>query len=312
MNATEDRDKSLEIEGQAILERCQRVADRFYDLADGEELNEITSLILESDETDSSVKQIVKETGRRIFLFKYPSDGFQVKGFLSFIPNHSRDPLLLFLRGGNLIFGLPHPATNLTCMKNYTVLATVYRGGVSEGSDEYGGREVNDVANLVDYFPILQQKLGLSFEPEKVFMLGRSRGGMEMFLALARSRKLQSLVQKAVSLSGLLDFNECLRDRNDMQTLFEEKFGLEPHKNKEAWIAARNPVEKVDQIRKDLPFLILQGTDDLRVSLTEGLNMVKKLEENGMPVTYREILGGDHCLNNYPELPNLISEWLEK
>ena len=68
----------------------------------------------------------------------------------------------------------------------------------------------------------------------------------------------------------------------------------------------------VPKIRKDLPFLILQGTEDLRTSLNEAIHMVDKLKENGNPVDYLEIGGGDHCLSNQPDCLKWIADWFEK
>lgn len=304
------REELLEQDSKAIIERSEKIASQFYSLNENEDIKEITSDILNSDLTKEPIKQLIISTGRRFFLFRYPSDGFQVKGYISFVPDPSENPLLLFLRGGNRIFGLSHPASDISCAKHYTVIATIYRGGVSEGVDEYGGEEVNDVGNLMRYFPTLQQKLGISFHPSNTFMLGGSRGGMEMFLALGRDPELQSQIKKAASLSGLLDMNENIRSRDDMKQMYVDDFGLSLE-NQEEWIAKRNPIESVSRIRSDLPFLIIQGSEDIRVGLVEGYNMVKKLEENGNPVTYLEVPGGDHCLNNQPKRVDLIVDWFE-
>lgn len=312
LNAEEKtREELLKEESEGVLERSLRIAAEFYSLEEGEGLKEITSSILQSNETKESIKQLVLTTGRRFFLFTYPSDGFQVKGYISFVPNSLDNPLLILLRGGNRMFGLMHPATDFTCSKNYTILATAYRGGVSEGRDEFGGNEVNDVHNLMKYFPVLQERLKIQFAPKKVFILGGSRGGMEMFLALSRSPFLQNQVTKAASLSGLLDMRECMTYREDMKRLFIRDFGLIPGKNEEEWVAQRDPLTHASSLRKDLPILILQGTNDLRVSLNEGRHMVNALKNNGNPVTYSEIPGGDHCLANQPNRMDMIANWLE-
>lgn len=305
------REEILKEESQNLLEKSLRIAAQFYSLEEGEELKEITDSILQSSETKESIKQLILTTGRRFFLFTYPSDGFQVKGYISFVPNSSENPLLIFLRGGNRMFGLMHPATDFTCSKNYTILATAYRGGVSEGIDEFGGNDVNDVHNLLNYFPVLQEKLRIQFTPKKTLILGGSRGGMEMFLALARSPSLQHQITKAASLSGLLDIRECIAYREDMRRMFIRDFGLVPGKNEDEWIAERDPLTHTSSLRKDLPILILQGTDDLRVSLNEGYHMVKALKDNGNPVTYLEIPGGDHCLANQPNRMDIIANWFE-
>lgn len=312
LNAEEKtRQEILKEESKNVLERSLRIAQQFYSLEEVEEFREITESILDSEETKESIKQLIRSTGRRFFLFKYPSDGFQVKGYISFLPHAEESPLLIFLRGGNRTFGLMHPATDFTCAHSYTVIATTYRGGVSEGVDEFGGAEVNDIHNLMEYFPALQEKIGVYFSPKKAFILGGSRGGMEMFLALSRSIPLQYKVTKAVSLSGLLDLRECMAYREDMRKMFIRDFGLNPEKHEDAWIAYRNPITNTSNLRKDLPILILQGTEDLRVSLNEGYHMVNVLESNGNPVTYLEVQGGDHCLANQPDRMNIITNWLE-
>jgi len=312
LNAEEKtRQEILREESKNVLERSLRIAKQFYSLEEGEEFREITGAILESEETKESIKELIRSTGRRFFLFNYPSDGFQVKGYISFLPYAEESPLLVFLRGGNRTFGLMHPATDFTCAHNYTVLATTYRGGVSEGTDEFGGAEVNDIHNLMEYFPALQEKIGVYFSPKKTFILGGSRGGMEMFLALSRSIPLQYKATKAVSLSGLLDLEECMAYREDMRKMFIRDFGLDPEKNENEWIMYRNPIANVHNLRKDLPILILQGTEDLRVSLNEGHHMVNALASNGNPVTYLEIEGGDHCLANQPDRMNIIMNWLD-
>lgn len=306
------RQEILKEEAEQILTLSRKIAKQFYSLDKGTDLKEITDVLLTSEDTEEPIKEIIRSTGRRFFLFTYPSDGFQVKGYISFLPDAQENPLLIFLRGGNRRFGLMHPATTYTCSHHYTVIATTYRGGVSEGTDEFGGAEVNDVHHLVEYFPTLQEKIGVYFSPKKSFILGVSRGAMEILLALNRSASLQRQVTKAVALCGLLDLQECMEDREDMREIFIKDFGLEPGKNEEAWVAHRNPITNVSNIRKDLPILIIQGTDDLRVSLSEGYHMVDVLEQQGNQVTYLEVQGGDHCLVNQPDRMETILNWLEK
>jgi dipeptidyl aminopeptidase/acylaminoacyl peptidase len=135
---------------------------------------------------------------------------------------------------------------------------------------------------------------------------------MEMFLALARSPYLQRHVVKAVSLSGLLDMREAIRDRDDLKQMFIEDFGLMPGINEEEWIELRNPLSQIARIRKNLPIFIMQGTEDIRVPLCEGLAMVMKMQEGGHTFDYLEIPGGNHCLKNIPNTLDLIGDWLEK
>jgi hypothetical protein len=196
LSATElSRIEKLSHEEKLAMVRCMRYAAQFYSLGE-EEIREITQDILISSDTKEETKQKVLLTGRRFFLFCYPSDGLQVKGTLSFLPDSFGKPLLFYLRGGNRIFGLAHPANDFGSFKDYTVLSTAYRGGVSEGEDEFGGAEVNDVENLLAYLPTLERKMNLSLEPSRVFLVWASRGGIEMFIAQTKSPYLKRQVFK--------------------------------------------------------------------------------------------------------------------
>jgi dipeptidyl aminopeptidase/acylaminoacyl peptidase len=57
--------------------------------------------------------------------------------------------------------------------------------------------------------------------------------------------------------------------------------------------------------------MIAQGTDDTRVSLKEGYDMLEALHSNGNKVTYVEIEGGDHVLNNTVDFIRLLINWFE-
>ena len=202
-----------------ILEHCSQYA-KFYELPPGADIWEITEDLFDSPYVAEIRKQSLRDFGRRVFVFIYPSDGLRVKGLISFVPNPSEYSTLVFFRGGTQIFGLLNPGSDFMCAEQYTVISTAYRGGVSEGEDEYGGQDVNDVKNLIDFIPHLEQRLNAIFQKEKMHFLGGSRGGMQMFLALVRFPELQTRVAKIVSLSGMLDMRQCLATRPDMKTMF--------------------------------------------------------------------------------------------
>lgn len=302
----EQREKETEYVLKLSLEYA-----KFYELPEGIDILEITDQLLNSDHVGEKEKEHIRVFGRRVFVFTYPSDGLKIKGFISLVPQVQNQPLLVFLRGGNREFGIINPGMSLTCLQQYTVLATQYRGGLSEGEDEFGGQDVNDVKNLIDFIPQLEDKLNLTFQNDKMYLLGGSRGGMQMFLALSRFPELQMRFNKVISLSGFLDIHECIAFRPDMKEMFIKDFGLSED-NQEEWIAVRDPLLTVDKIRLDLPILIIQGTDDNRISIEEGRHMVNRLQEHGNQVTYWEIEGGNHCLRNVEEHLNMILEWLEE
>ena len=302
----EERQKESELGYQ----HCLRIA-QLYALPKDCNFKDITNDILEHRSTSKEARELIKNQNRTIVLFEYPSDGYCVKATLSYTPEVETAPLLLFLRGGSRIFGLMHPASSVNLLSNYTIIAPTYRGGVSGGQDEFGGDEVNDIKYLVDYIPQLEKQLGFTIRPMRKYIWGASRGGMEMFLALARYPYLQDWFDKSVSLSGLLDMRIVIKYRERSKNMFINDFGLKGEDDME-WIRRRNPVEQCKKIKSNFPILIIQGTEDNRTHILEGRNMVRKLEELGKNVTYWEIEGGTHCLGNIQTTCNqMIVEWLE-
>lgn len=303
--------ENLKKESEKLMESFSEYA-KFYAMPSDVEMQDVTAELLKSPYVKEAQKEAIKNFNRRVLIFVYPSDGFRIKGLISFVPEPQNHPTLVFLRGGNRIFGVLNPGSDLVCFERYTVISTMYRGGVSEGLDEFGGNDVSDVKNLIDFIPDLERKIGINFQNKKMFLLGGSRGGMQMFLALARFPELQNRFSKVVSLSGMLDMHQCIASRSDMKEMFVKDFGLEKRVNEDAWIDKRDPLLTVDQISSQLPILIVQGTDDNRVSLEEGYKMVSKLKSAGNNVCYLEVEGGTHCLKNIDDRVKLISNWLEE
>ena len=284
---------------------------KFYEMPEGSDLIEITEKILQSPHIQDILKDQIIEFNRRIFVFIYPSDGLKIKGVISISSHPENYPLIVYLRGGNRIYGIPNPGNFLLNFEHYNFLTTTYRGGVSEGEDEFGGNDVNDVKNLMDFLPELEKKLGINLQQRQMYLLSCSRGGMQMFLALARFPELQNRFAKIASLSGLLDMRQSLAERPDLEEMFTKNFGL-TIEEKEEWINRRDPLLAAEKIRQDLPILIVQGTDDNRVSLEQGYNMVSKLESMGNNVTYWEFDGGNHCLSNIQNRTEMIVNWFEE
>ncbi|MDN3507006.1 MAG: prolyl oligopeptidase family serine peptidase [Simkaniaceae bacterium] len=294
-----------------IFKTCMRHA-KLYELTDGQSYRDITNELLSSQNTSDITKNLIVQQQRRIIVFKYPSDGYEVKGYISFTPEHEHAPLLFFLRGGNRLLGLMSPANEFSFMKNYTVMGTTYRGGINEGQDEFGGSDVNDVENLIAHIPQLETELSIQLRPQAKYILGGSRGGMEMFLALQRSTYLQTYFDKAVSLSGPMDLRITIEKRTDMKNMFIQDFGLTPGENEDDWLNYRSPINHCASLRKDLPLLLIQGTEDNRTHLDHGKAMFAKLARLGNDVTYWEIDGAAHCLSNRSDRLEMILNWLEQ
>lgn len=308
----------IHVSSQSLSQENQQIAQTsnwllsLYDLKPGERMREITEDILSHPQVKAEVKQSIQDYRRHIFVFSYPSDGLMIKGFISLTAHSKHQPLLVLFRSGNRGFALPNPGGELANYKGYTVISSTLRGGVSEGKDEFGGKDVDDMKNLLDFLPTLSQWLGVEIQSKPLYFIGPSRGGMEMFLTLARFPELQKKVDKVVGLSALLDLSTQIKNRpDDMKAMFIQDFGLMEGVNEQEWISERDPLLTAPLLPPCLPILIIQGTKDNRVSLAEGYHMVQTLEKNGKKADYWEIEGGEHTLYNVPHLMDQVAQWLE-
>lgn len=310
-NTNEKKHIELQEGNKKIIDNFKNVKD-FYELNESETWREITDEVLASSDTTDASKDSIRAYERRIFVFKYPSDGLWIKGFISFTPNPNFHPLLILYRWGNTNFALMNPGVSYATYKNYTVVSSALRGGVSEGNDEFGGKDVDDMKNLIKFIPEISKELGIHIQPSCVFMLGPSRGGMEMFLTLAHFPELQKRVNKVVAISAILDMHQLIHDRpNDMKVMFENQFGLKEGREGNEWIAKRDPLNTIPYISQSIPILVVQGTKDNRIELVQGQHMVEALKQTGHDVSYWEVKGGNHALMNHPLIMNDIAHWLE-
>lgn len=168
-------------ENRKIRAYGKRVVE-LYNLDKGQEFQEITQRLLDSSLVPAQTKDIIRHQGRKYFLFSYLSGPHKVKGYLSIPGNMSPDtPLTVLLRGGNRDFGLMSIANNFSYPESMAVAGLTYRGaGGSEGEDEFGGGDVEDVYRLAEHLPNVYREIDLEFAPSKKYMVGTSRGGMRL------------------------------------------------------------------------------------------------------------------------------------
>lgn len=306
-----DNDKKIARDSEEKLRKSLETA-KLYTLEPKETLKEITQAVLLHPNTSNTVKMAIAQKNHQFYAFCYPSDGLWVKGYIS-LPENTPNPipLIILLRGGNRLFCLPHPG-EFSAQAGYASIATTYRGGVSEGEDEFGGNDVNDVKNLINFLPVLEKKLHIQFHDTNKYMVGLSRGAMELFLALGRYPDLQIKIKKIVSVTGMLNFIHAIEERSDVKNTMIKDFGFTEDEKGKAWIAWRQPINYIHHLSKNLPILIIQGTQDIRISLKEGYDMRDALLDAGHNVTYIEVKNGDHMLENMPGYIPEIIKWLEK
>ena len=142
--------------------------------------------------------KLIKKNARKIFLYKiiYRSQGHKVVGFIVEPRIGKNHPCIIYNRGGCGEFGALKIGMLLAdipvklALHGYIVIASQYSGnGGSEGKDEMGGSDIEDVLVL--------QKILKKYSranAEKIGMYGISRGGMMTYLSLARVKWIKAAV----------------------------------------------------------------------------------------------------------------------
>lgn len=225
----------------------------------------------------------------------YASDGLHVPGILIRPKNAGgrKWPAIIFNRGGTGDYSrivddgaTPCGRANPTCLTvvdlyqfakaGFVVIASDYRfHGATAKRDEWGGADVNDVMNLV---PALK-----SFDfvdPDRLYMLGVSRGGTMTYIALKRGIP----VKAAAVIAGVSDLKAWADTRPDMLNGDETYDGFAKvwpdyeHSSAEQY-RARSAVYWAGEI--NVPVLILHSRTDKLCPVTQALRMTEALQEKG-------------------------------
>ena len=244
-----------------------------------------------------------------ISFITYLSDGLKINGLLLEPKEKGNYPCVIFNRGGSGNFGklTAFDAVILSkiAKEGYIVIASQYRGnGGSEGKEEMGGKDLNDVLVLPEVLKEVENA-----DTNNIGMYGWSRGGMMTYLALTKMKNI-----KAAAVGGALaDQYASIKDRPVMETEVLAKFVPNYYKNKTKELDKRSPVKFVDQFPKNIPILLLHGNADWRVKPEHSLRMAMEFEKYRIP--YRLIMfeGSDHGIMEHKNEANQqILNWFNR
>jgi dipeptidyl aminopeptidase/acylaminoacyl peptidase len=204
---------------------------------------------------------------------RYWSDGLQINALMALPRGSGNYQCIILNRGGNRDFGA-WTHTNFAELMSpwvssgYIVIASQYPGSPgSEGKDELGGKDVDDIMNL---FPIIDSLPKV--DHTRIGMYGGSRGGLMAYLVLTRTSRIKAAVIRA----GASDAIQQLKDRPAFEQV---NTALIPDyaQTKTAALEARSPVLWGDKLNPKTPILLMQGTADWRVNPEEGFAMGEAL-----------------------------------
>lgn len=172
------------------------------------------------------------------------------------------------------------------------VIAPNIRGSLGYGAvflrlDDGKKREdaVQDIGSLLDWIA-LQPKL----DSDRVAVVGTSYGG---YMALASAVHYSDRLRAAIDLMGISDFVTFLESTQDYrQELRRGEYGDERDPEMRTFLESISPLHNADKIK--IPLLVVQGSNDPIVPMSESEQLVKALRERGQTVWYMNAKNEGH------------------
>lgn len=244
-------------------------------------------------------------------------EGVQIRKFTHLVGNvrvanilvepislEEKTSVVIYNRGGNNKFGSIGDKQIMNILaplarQNFIVFASQYRGGEgSDGVDEFGGRDLDDVLALYEVI-----KAHPHADIEHIGMFGESRGGMMTFLALKKC----PWIKAAATVGGMADLSRMKKLRPEMGNVFEKCFGggLKD-------IRSRSALRWVKKIPKTTPILLMHGSADWRVSPLDTLDLSKAFIREHIPFRTMIFEGGDHAIREHRrDVMQVVMQWFK-
>ncbi len=238
----------------------------------------------------------------------YKSDGLKVVAYLSLPANLQKKkyPVIIFNRGSlirNDIAIVHRPLFQKLVKAGFVVIAPALRQSEgSEGKDEIGGKDVNDILNLLPLLSSLPYT-----DTANIFMWGESRGGIMTFLVLKQGFH----VRAAATIGAITDMELFAKETPGIDEVTKQFIpGFE--NNKEQLLKDRSVVNWAEKI--NVPVLIMNGGADPQVKPYHALNLAAKLQEYGKTYQLMILEGGNHILSgkHTNERDRQVTEWFKK
>lgn len=225
----------------------------------------------------------------------YASAGLRIKGYRALPPveapsGSAPSPAIIFNRGGTGPKGALSPLgamsiCGLFASWGYVCVASNYRGaGGSEGVEEWGSGDAVDAMNLLPMLDAMQD-----VDPNRIGLIGGSRGGLIAFMMLARTSRFRGAVTfGAPTMLHTTDSTAYIR--RTMTKLLPsgavEQTEAE-HRSVLLW---------ADKLSKSTPLLLMHGSGDRRVDPQHSLQLAMELQRIHHPYKLIVYDNADHVL----------------
>lgn len=248
-----------------------------------------------ADGTLESARLLLDTGTTAYYTITYWSDGLRVTGYLGKPKGRGPFPAVIYNRGGYGGTGALIGAEIVPFVEaGFVAAASQYRGNVGgEGREDFGGADVHDVTNLLAAVARLPY-----VDPDRIGMMGGSRGGMMTYLALKQDAlDGTARIKAAVTVGGIADlFAWGQQQGYVVGQVYGPLIGTTPAADP-APFEARSAVYWPELI--NAPLLLLHGEADTTVSVQQSRTLAEKLLAAGKTVELRTFPGGDHPLTRF-------------
>lgn len=221
-------------------------------------------------------------------------DGLDLVSYLSLPPDQAPRPktplpMVLLVHGGPWArdaFGY-HRVHQWLANRGYAVLSVNYRASsgfgkafLNAGDKEHAGKMHDDLIDAVEW------AIGEGIaDRARVAIMGWSYGGYASFVGATFTPDVFCCT---VPIVGITDLVTLMENRPPYWAGFMEHFHRRyadvRTEEGRAWLRARSPIYKVDEITK--PMLIGHGANDIRCTLAQSDLIVEAMQKKGLEVTY--------------------------
>lgn len=224
-------------------------------------------------------------------------DGLTVHGYATFpVGSEGRNlPTVLAVHGGPWARDVWAflPIVQFLANRGYLCVQVNYRGSISYGkrffnaaTREFAGRMHDDLVDAVEFI------IGKGWaDPSRIAIYGGSYGG---YAALVGATFTPDMFRCAVDICGPSNLITLIRSFppywKPMIHFWHQQVGDPETEQELLW--SRSPLSRVDQIK--IPVLVVQTTNDPRVTQQEAEQIVAAMKEKGIPHEYLLIEGEGH------------------